>query len=367
MAWNRKIIHIDMDAFFAAVEERDNPTLQGKPIVVGGDPRGRGVVATANYVARKFGIHSAMPTSRALRLCPKAIFLKPDFKKYSQASKSIMSILGQHTELVEQASLDEAYLDVTHHKLKLKDPVLIAKLIKQNIFAVTSLTASAGVAPNMFLAKIASDFKKPDGLTVVEPGSVEKFLENLSVRKIPGVGPVMEQALLKHNIKKVSDILNYKASFFVEHFGKWGRDLYQKAQGQDERQVVTFWEPKQCSTEETFACDWLDKEWLIKKISEFSKEVFTQLQTSGRMGPTVVLKVKYFDFEQITRSVTMKKLPADWRDIHEAACTLLTQKTQVGVKPIRLLGLGVSGLDKDLEKKKNQNLEPDLFSLKFGF
>ena len=177
MHWPKKFIHIDMDAFFAAVEERDRPELKGKPVIVGGNPNSRSVVSTCSYEARKFGIHSGMPTAQAKRLCPYAVFLYPDFEKYSAASKSIMSIFHTYTSLVEQVSLDEAYLDVTENKLKLEDPVKLAALIKQHIFAVTKLTASAGVAPNMFLAKIASDMKKPDGLTVVTPDKILEFLK----------------------------------------------------------------------------------------------------------------------------------------------------------------------------------------------
>ncbi len=236
-SWPRKIIHIDMDAFFAAVEQRDRPDLKGKPVIVGGDPNSRGVVSTASYEARKFGVHSAMASSRAKKLCPQGVFVRPHFEKYTEASRAIMTILKQHTDLMEVVSVDEAYLDVTRHKLGIQDPVMAASLIKQTIQAVTHLTASAGVAPNFFLAKIASDFKKPDGLTVVAPEEIPDFLENLPVRKIPGVGPVTEKELHALGFKTCGELALAKKTFLISHFGKTGYFLYERAHGRDSREI----------------------------------------------------------------------------------------------------------------------------------
>ena len=349
-----------MDAFYASIEQKDNPALCGKPVVVGGDPFGRGVVSTASYEARKFGIHSAMPSAHARRLCPGAVFLRPRFRRYQEASSAIMSILRQHTDLMEPASLDEAYLDVTRHRFGIEDPVMAAKMIKQNIFAVTGLTASAGVAPNRFLAKVASDFKKPDGLTVIRPEEIENFLRDLPVRKIPGVGPVTEEALHKLKLFTCGEIAAADAGLLIRYFGKTGVFLHQRALGLDDSEVEPAWEPKQSSSEETFDQDTKDKNFLKDRLRDYAHEVFAGLLESGRMGKTVVLKVKYFDFEQITRSCTLKREPRDWQEIYGVACNLLEKKTLAGKKPIRLIGLGLSGL-KEITAKP---LELDLFSEK---
>lgn len=358
--WPKKIIHIDMDAFFASVEQRDHPEYHGKPIVVGGNPYGRGVVSTASYEARKFGIHSAMPASQARRLCPEAIFLRPDFEKYQAESEKIMSILRQYTDLVEPVSLDEAYLDVTRNRLGIQDPVMIASLIKQNIFAVTKLTASAGVAPNMFLAKVASDFKKPDGLTVIRPEEVKDFLINLPVRKIPGVGPVTEAELAKYDIHTCGGLAVADLSFLSEKFGKIGLFLHQRALGMDEREAEPESEPKQYSCEETFEKDTLDVRWLKEKLRSYAEDIFLGLKEGGRMGKTVVLKVKYFDFEQITRSHTLDHEPSNADEVYQWAGDLLEKKTLAGKKAIRLLGLGITGLKKSGQETRQTQI--DLFS-----
>lgn len=333
-----------MDAFFAAVEQRDQPELKGKPVIVGGNPNSRSVVSTCSYEARKFGIHSGMPTSQAKRLCPRGIFLTPDFEKYSAASKSIMAIFHTYTPLVEQVSLDEAYLDVTENKLHLEDPVKLAALVKQHIFAVTKLTASAGVAPNMFLAKIASDMQKPDGLTVVPPDKILEFLKDLPVRKIPGVGPRTEEILHGMTLNTCGDIWGVKPQDLCAKLGKWGLELFHKARGEEDREVNPHWERTQLSAEETFPKDIADLPWLKRKLAQLAEHVFYDLKQEGRTGRTVVLKVKYHDFEQITRSRTLAAPPSDWQTLHEIACDLLKKKTLAGRKPIRLLGLGISGL-----------------------
>ena len=340
----RKFIHLDMDAFFAAVEQRDNPDLKDKSVIVGGNPNSRSVVSTCSYEARKFGIRSGMPTAQAKRLCPHGIFLTPDFEKYSAVSKSIMAIFHTYTPLVEQVSLDEAYLDVTENKLHLEDPVKLAALIKQHIFAVTKLTASAGVAPNMFLAKIASDMEKPDGLTVVIPDKVLEFLKDLSVRKIPGVGPRTEEILHGMTLNTCGDIWGVKPQDLCAKLGKWGLELFHKARGEESREVNPHWERTQLSAEETFGKDMTDLPWLKRKLAQLAEHVFYDLKQEGRTGRTVVLKVKYHDFEQITRSRTLVAPPQDWHALYEMACDLLKKKTLAGRKPIRLLGLGISGL-----------------------
>lgn len=347
-----------MDAFFASVEQRDNPALIGKPVIVGGDPNGRGVVSTASYEARKFGVHSAMPAVTAKRLCPQAIFIKPHFEKYQKASDSIMTILHQHTDLVEPVSIDEAYLDVTENKLKIKDAKIIAKIIKQTIYAATKLTASAGVAPNLFLAKIASDYRKPDGLTIIEKHEVKDFLKDLSVRKIPGVGPVSEAALSKLGIKTCGDILERSRESLIRIFGKFGLLLHERAQGLDEREVTPYTQPKQYSSEETFDRDTRDLLFMKERIKNYSQQVFEGLEASGLAGKTVVLKVKYYDFEVITRSKTFKQFLTNWREVYGAAEELLLTKTLAGKRLIRLLGVGVANLQ---EPPQSSNFPQDLF------
>lgn len=342
--WRRKIIHIDMDAFFAAVEQRNHPEYRGKPVVVGGDPYGRGVVSTCSYEARTYGIRSAMSAAQARRLCPHAVFVRPDFGAYDEVSHTVMALLKQHTDLVEQVSLDEAYLDVTQNRFGIEDPVMIASLIKQNIRAVTQLTASAGVAAKLYLAKIASDFKKPDGLTVIRPGEVMDFLKDLPVRKIPGVGPVTESQLLEMKIATCGDLAAADPAVLYRRFGKAGIFLADRAHGEDDSEVVADAPARQHSVEETFPCDVQDVEWLKGKLAEYAGQVFADLREGGRMGRTIVLKVKYHDFELITRSRTLPVQPADEGDLYETASQLLVTRTLAGSKPIRLLGLGVSGL-----------------------
>ncbi len=344
MIWPKKFIHLDMDAFFAAVEQRDDPALRGKPVIVGGNPHSRGVVSTCSYEARKFGVHSAMASAQAKRLCPQGIFLYPDFEKYNAASQSIMSIFHTYTPLVEQVSMDEAYLDVAENKLKLDDPVKLAALIKQHIFAVTKLTASAGVAPAMFLAKIASDKQKPDGLTVVYPDKILEFLKDLPVRKIPGVGPKTEEILRGMTLETCGDVWGVKPQDLVAKLGKWGLELFHRARGEEERAVNPFLERTQLSAEETFQKDMTDLPWLRRKLAQLAEHVFYELKQEERTGRTIVLKVKYHDFSQITRSRTLAAPPQDWQSLYEIAWSLLKTKTLAGRKSVRLLGLGISGL-----------------------
>ena len=339
----RKIIHVDMDAFFASVEQRDRPEWRGKPLIVGGDPFGRGVVSTASYEARRYGIRSAMPAAEARRLCPRAIFVRPDFRRYEEASRAVRAVLRQHTHLVEPVSLDEAYLDVTEHRLGLDDPVAVARLIKQNIRAVTRLTASAGVAPNPFLAKVASGLHKPDGLTVVRAARAEDFLRDLPVRKIPGVGPVTEAALHRLGFRTCGELLEADLRTLQAHFGKTGAFLYQRARGIDERPVVPERAPKQISAEETFERDTRDPAFMRQTLAAHAREVFAAAVREGMDGRTVVVKVKYHDFETVTRSRTLERPPRDWRELHETAVRLL-ERTEARRRPVRLLGVGLAGL-----------------------
>lgn len=331
-AWKapRKIIHVDMDAFYAAVEQRDRPELKGKPVIVGGSPEGRGVVSTASYEARKFGIHSAMPASQAKRLCPQAVFLRPDFQKYENVSRIIRRIFGNYTATVQTVALDEAYLDVTQNKLRINDPAELALLIKQNICALTKLTASAGVAPNKFLAKIASDMKKPDGLVVVYPEDIATFLEPLPVRKIPGVGPVTGEKLHRLGIETCGDLVARLREELTSHFGKFGLDLYDMARGLDDSPVIVYAAPQQIGNETTFEKDLLDLKAMEEHLREIAEIVAERLVEEGRRGRTVTLKVKYADFSQITRSVTQPEEISAADEISKHAIFLLRTKTDAG-------------------------------------
>ncbi len=341
--WPRKILHIDMDAFFAAVEQRDNTALRGKPVIVGGEPKSRGVVSTCSYEARKFGVRSAMSSAQAFRLCPEGVFVRPNFKKYSDASRMIHSIFHHYTDLVESVSLDEAYLDVKVNKFNLDDPVMIAKLIKQHILAATKLTASAGVSVNMFLAKVASDLEKPNGLTVVGPEKIEGLMKTLPVRKIPGVGPKTEKQLLELGLQTCGDIQKTGLRKLTALFGNSGSWLLARAKGEDEREVEPFHERKQISVETTFEKDTKDLRLLQATLEEFSREIFHDLVQSEKEAKTITLKVKYFDFDQITRSKTLTAPIQSAEKIAQTAFDLLKTKTEAGKKLIRLVGLGVSG------------------------
>lgn len=369
----RKIIHVDMDAFYAAVEQRDRPELRGKPVIVGGSPESRGVVSTASYEARKFGVHSAQPASQAKRLCPQGIFLRPNFEKYEIASRQIRQVLRNYTDTLQPVSLDEAYLDVTENKLRIKDPVELARLIKQNIFALTRLTASAGIGPNKFLAKIASDMKKPDGLVAVYPEDAISFLEPLAVRKIPGVGPVTEAKLHRLGIQTCGDLLLKSREALTDAFGKFGLDLYDMARGVDESPVIVYAPPQQIGSEETFEKDLTDLKPMEGHLREIAGIVAARLSEEGLRGRTVTLKVKYADFTQITRSITLREKIHDAGEIARQAISLLRTKTDAGrpapaaqdsldiagrsavrsgQRKVRLLGISLSHFEEALFRQK---------------
>ena len=361
--WKRKILHIDMDAFFASVEQRDNPELRGKPVIVGGKPDGRGVVSTASYEARMYGIRSAMPAAQAKRLCRHAIFLKPNFEKYKTASDLIQRIFKNYTAIIESTSLDEAYLDITKNKLNTEDPVLLAQMIQQNIHTVTKLTASVGVATNKFIAKIASDIKKPSGLTVVPPEYVESFLRFLPIRKIPGIGPVTEKEIHKHGIKTVGELAKMHKQELRNLFGSWGESIYDHAHGIEDSPVEPAGESRQISSEETFEQDIILFPTMEKKIDELSEDVTVQLRERNVKARTITLKVKYADFTLITRSRTLSAPTDSDATIQQESIKMLHEKTEAGKRPIRLIGVGVSNLvlAKDYVIKEERELE--LFDL----
>src|SRR5579863_1122168 len=290
------ILHVDMDAFYASVEERERPELVGKPLIVGGTPQGRGVVAAANYAVRKFGVHSAMPTSTALRLCPQAIVLRPRLDYYAAVSEEIREILYRFTPLVEPLSLDEAFVDVTGSELLFGPSVEIGRRIKREIREALRLVASVGVAPNKFLAKIASDLEKPDGFVVVEPANVQEFLDPLPVGRLWGVGRVTGLALDKLGIRTIGDVRKMSLAVLQQHFGKAGEHLWCLSQGIDERRVVPDRETKSISHETTFSVDISDSEVLRAWLVELSEQVGCRLRRHNLSGRTVQIKIRLADF-----------------------------------------------------------------------
>jgi len=340
----RKVIHVDMDAFYAAVEQRDRPELRGQPVIVGGSPESRGVVCTASYEARKFGVRSAMPCSRAKRLCPRGIFLRPRFEVYQAVSDVVREILHDFTDLVEPVSLDEAYLDVTTNKQEERSATRIAETIRRRIFRETELTASAGVGPNKFIAKVASDMNKPDGLTVVPPERVSRFLARLPVRKIPGIGQVTGRRCQELGIRVCSDFLAFDEAELVRRFGQSGRHFLRLARGLDPRPVVADSERKSVSIEDTFAEDLTGLEQARSALERLARGLAERLQQHGLRGRTVVLKVKYGDFQQITRQRSLGIAVWNRRSLLSIAEDLIPE-TELGRRPVRLLGLGVSHLE----------------------
>ena len=335
----RKIIHVDMDAFFASVEQKDNPELRNKPIAVGGSGD-RGVVAAASYEARKFGVRSAMPSSIAKRRCPNLIFVKGRHDRYKEVSKQIMSIFHEFTDLVEPLSIDEAFLDVTHNKKNLPSASLIAKEIKERIKEVTGLTASAGISVNKFLAKIASDYQKPDGLFVIPPKDVEQFIEQLSIDKFFGVGKVTADKMHQLGIFRGKDLKERSLAELTRVFGKAGLYYYQISRGVDNRPVNPNRVRKSVSTEHTFHADLSNKDLIRKDMIATAEDLLRRLKKSGFRGRTLSLKVKYSSFEQVTRSKTILQELNRLDQILNLANELLNQ---IELKEsIRLLGLTVS-------------------------
>lgn len=348
----RKIIHIDMDAFFAAVEQRDFPEYKGKPLIVGGNPDKRGVVATCSYEARKFGIHSAMASSTAYRLCPQAIIVKPRFEAYREASNIIREIFHQYTDLVEPLSLDEAYLDVSENIKFDGSATLIAKEIKQKIFEQTQLTASAGVSYNKFLAKVASDMNKPDGITIIHPAQGEKFVAGLAVGKFYGVGKATEARMKSIGIYTGADMKKLSLPECEQYFGKSGTYYYQISRGIDNREVLSHRERKSLGSETTFEKDLSDVGEMLKVLEVLVTEISNSLKSKNLNGYTLTLKVKYFNFEVITRSRTMIKPFIEVSEMLPVITELLL-KTKVSEKKVRLLGVTVSNFkNSEFEKMK---------------
>ncbi len=358
----RKIIHIDMDAFYASVEQRDNPELRGKAIAVGGSPEGRGgVVATASYEARKFGVRSAMPSKQARQLCPEVIFVRPRFAVYKEVSQKIREIFRRYTDLIEPLSLDEAYLDVTEDKLDIGSAIEIAKQIKQAIKDELQLTASAGVSINKFVAKIASDMNKPDGLTFIGPSGIEAFMEKLAVEKFFGVGKVTAEKMKKMGLFTGADLKKLPEDEMIKHFGKAGRFYYQIARGIDNREVQPNRETKSIGAEDTFAYDLTEIEEMNIELDKLSQTVCNRLQVYQLKGRTITLKIKYSDFKQITRNYSVSEPVCDFEVITDAAKKLLLATNPEG-KRIRLLGVTLSNFGEIAPKQKKPE-HPDQLEL----
>ena len=354
----RKIVHIDMDAFYASVEQRDDPQLRGKPVIVAW--RGnRSVVCAASYEARSFGVRSAMPAVRAERLCPDAIFVAPDFTRYRAVSRSVREILKRHTDLVEPLSLDEAYLDVTENKTGLPTATRVACVIREQIRQELNLTASAGVAPNKFLAKIASDWRKPDGLFVIQPGDVDAFLSPLPVGRLPGVGKVTGERLEKLGIWTVSDLRALDLPVIEGHFGRYGQRLYQLARGLDNSEVVPDRPTKSMSAEDTFEHDVLlaETEPMIRRLAE---KLWSASRKESRIARTVVLKLKTGEFDILTRSHTPGSPPASCEELTNIALSLRERVDLGPQQRFRLVGVGLSNFCEP-EEKQETSAQPALF------
>lgn len=352
----KKIIHIDMDAFYASVEQRDFPEYRNKPVVVGGSPTGRGVVAAASYEARKYGIHSAMPASQAIKLCPNAVFLPPRFDAYREISSQIREIFLEITDLVEPLSLDEAYLDVTENRLNLPSGTLIARQLRKEIKEKTGLTASAGVAPNKFLAKIASDMNKPDGLYVITPEMAEDFIEKLKIDKFYGVGKATAAKMARLGIKTGADLKKRTEIDLVKNFGKTGHHYFRIARGIDERKVSPNRIRKSIGKERTFSNDISDLDWIYDFLKDLSAKVADAMKKKRAAGKTITLKVRYENFETITRSVTLQQYTRDPEILEEVSKKLLAD-TDTGKRKVRLLGISVSTLNTLRRGMDGQQLE----------
>jgi len=339
----RKIIHIDMDAFYASVEQRDNPALRGRPVVVGGDPHGRGVVAACSYEARRFGIHSAMSCARAARLCPEAVFIRPHRERYQEISARIMTIFHQYTDLVEPLSLDEAFLDITCNRKNIPSATWVAEAIRRDIAARTGLTASAGVSCNKFLAKVASDCNKPDGITVVTPEQALPFIRRLDIGKFYGVGRVTKKKMHALGIRTGDDLRKLSRDELVAHFGKSGLFFHDIVRGIDPRPVCPVRKRKSLGTETTLKTDTGDPALMLEILAGQARQVAAALQEKKCMGRTITLKLRYHDFTTITRSRTMGQ-PTDRAEEIFPVIQILLRATNAGRRKVRLLGITVSNL-----------------------
>jgi DNA polymerase IV len=350
---SRKIVHVDMDAFYASVEQRDDPNLRGKPVVVAWKGQ-RSVVCAASYEARRFGVRSAMPAITAERLCPEAIFVPPDFARYKEASRVARGIFYRHTDLIEPLSLDEAYLDVTENKMGLPTATRVAKTIRQQIWEELHLTASAGVAPNKFLAKIASDWRKPNGLFVIQPHEAQDFLLPLPVGRIPGVGKVTENRMKAVGIATVGDLYRLDLPDLENHFGSYGVRLYQLARGIDHNPVVANRMSKSISAEDTFQVDvpLAETEQPIRRLAE---KVWRASRENARGAKTVVLKLKTKEFNSLTRSVTLFLPPSSCDELTTIALAL-RERVELGPRQLfRLVGVGLSNFQLEVESPLFEN------------
>ena len=359
MSLHRKIIHVDMDAFFASVEQRDDPRYRGKPLAVGGSPEKRGAVAAASYEARKFGVHSAMPSRTAIQRCPHLIFVKPRFEVYRGVSEQIRDVFKRFTDLVEPLSLDEAYLEVTLNKAGMSSATEIAKQIKNIIQAETGLTASAGVSINKFLAKTASGMNKPDGLTVILPDQAESFIETLTIEQFYGIGPATTKKMHKLGIQTGLDLKQWAELDLVQQFGKVGTFYYQIVRGNDTRQVNPNRIRKSIGTETSFEPDLDDEAAIEKALAGIAQEVHQRLNKHGTQGRTVTLKVKLADYRQMTRSRTLFRFVTSELEILELSLELLRNIELSGEK-VRLLGITLSSLDTEPENPSYEQLELEL-------
>lgn len=348
---SRKIIHIDMDDFFASVEERDDPSLNGKPVIIGADPRktgGRGVVSTCNYEARKFGVHSAMSSKEAYERCPQAIFISGNYSKYREVGMQVREIFHRYTDLVEPMSIDEAYLDVTHNKLGIKSAIKVAKLIQHDIWNELHLTCSAGVSYNKFLAKLASDFEKPHGLTLVLPEQAQDFLKELPIEKFYGVGKKSVEKLHALGVYDGADLLEISEMELIDRFGRFGYDLYRRARGINNSPVKPNRERKSIGSERTYAKLLYNEADIKAEIAKNAQRVAQTLEKNQKFGKTIVLKVRYADFKTLTKRVTLEKMTRDLAVIEQTANSIFDslEESQSG---IRLLGVTVTGLEEEHE------------------
>jgi DNA polymerase-4 len=344
----RKIVHVDMDAFYASVEQRDNPELRGRPVIVAWRGK-RSVVCAASYEARSFGVRSAMPALHAERMCPEAVFIPPDFVRYKAASQAVREIFQRHTDLIEPLSLDEAYLDVTENKMQLPTATRVAKMIREQIREELNLTASAGVAPNKFLAKIASDWKKPNGLFVIQPHEIQSFLLPLPIGRIPGVGQVTERRMKGIGIATVGDLYALTMPTLEQHFGRYGHRLYELARGIDDNPVVPNRASKSISAEDTFEKDipLAEAELLIRKLAD---KVWVSSKQNARMARTIVLKLKTREFNTLTRSLTPTVMPSSMEGFADMAVSLCERVELGPAQLFRLVGVGLSNFQIEPER-----------------
>ena len=371
------VIHADMDAFFAAVEQRENPNLKGKAVIIGGvNLSNRGVVSTASYAAREYGVHSAMPIAQAKKLCPDGIYLPARHRLYKEISAEVMQIFKKYTPIVEKISIDEAFLDIKGCEKLYGSPIEIAQKIKKEVKDKTELTVSIGLSVNKFLAKLASDFEKPDGLTVIEGNEIKEFMSGLDVRKIWGVGKTFAESLAKLDIYMVKDVWPYSLSELKQKFGKAGVKLFYLSRGIDNREVEVKNEIKSVSHEETFAENIADKEKLWAYLYKMSEKVSFRLHSSSLTGSTVFVKVRYSDFSTFNRQRSLKQSISSADNIYKTGRELI-EENNLFKKPIRLLGIGIGSLDEEgreqlnlfEDKKRNSELDNTIDSIKrkYGF